>query len=81
MVALWPLFFALALKKRKPGTIILWGSLYALAILSTFSRAAWGAWFLQTAILILIEYRQNLKKILLYGALPLILVFGTVTYL
>ena len=81
LVALWPLFFALALKKRKPGTIILWGSLYALAILSTFSRAAWGAWFLQTAILILIEYRQNLKKILLYGALPLILVFGTVTYL
>ncbi|MEI6425809.1 MAG: O-antigen ligase family protein [Candidatus Absconditabacteria bacterium] len=81
LIALWPLFFALALKKRKPGTIILWGSLYALAILSTFSRAAWIAWFLQTAILILVEYRQNLKKILLYGGLPLVLLFGTVTYL
>lgn len=81
LVALWPLFFALALKKRKAWTIVVWGSLYALAVLSTFSRAAWVARFLQTAILILVEYRQNLKKILLYWALPLLLVFGTVTYL
>ena len=81
LIALWPLFFALALKKRKASTIVIWGSLYALAILSTFSRAAWIARFLQTAVLILLEYRQNLKKILLYWAVPLILVFGTVTYL
>ena len=81
LIALWPLFFALALKKRKAGTIFLWGSLYAFAILSTFSRAAWIARFLQTAILILLEYRQNLKKIMLYWWIPLILLFGTVTYL
>ncbi len=81
LIALWPLFFALALKKRKAGTIFLWGSLYAFAILSTFSRAAWIAWFIQTAILILLEYRQNLKKIMLYWWVPLILLFGTVTYL
>lgn len=81
LVALRPLFFALALKKRGAQRIFIWGSLYALAVLSTYSRAAWGAWFLQTAILILVEYRQNLKKIFLYGGLPLLLLFGTVTYL
>ena len=81
LVALWPLFFALALKKRGPKAIFLWWSLYALAILSTFSRAAWVAWFLQTIVLVLIEYRQNLKRIFLYGWVPLLLLFGTVTYL
>lgn len=81
LIAFWPLFFALALKKRWAKTIFIWGGLYAIAILSTFSRAAWIAWFLQTAILILVEYRQNLKKILLYWWIPLLLLFGTVTYI
>ncbi len=80
LVAFWPLFFALAIKQRWwKKTLTRWW-LYSLAILSTFSRAAWIAWMLQTWILVLVEYRKNLKQILLYGWIPVLLLFGTVTY-
>jgi len=81
LVALWPLFFAIAIKHRWRKKVLIWGGLYSLAILSTFSRAARAAWLLQTAVLILIEYRKNLKYILLYWWVPVLLLFWTVTYL
>lgn len=81
LVAFWPLFFALFLKQRGWKKMATRGTLYALSVLSTFSRAAWIAWMLQIWILILVEYRKNLKHILLYGGLPVVLLFGTVTYL
>ncbi len=81
LVAFWPLFFALAIKRRWRKAFVFWWWLYWLAVLSTFSRAAWIAWIVQTFILLLIEYRKDLKKALVYWWIPIILVFGGVAYL
>ncbi len=81
LVAFWPLFFALAIKKRWWKAFVFGGGLYWLAVLSTFSRAAWIAWIVQTGILLLIEYRNNLKKAFVYWWIPIILIFWGVAYL
>lgn len=81
LVAFWPMFFAIAIKRRWWKAFIFDWWLYWLAVLSTFSRAAWIAWIVQTAILLLIEYRHNLKKAFIYWWIPIILIFWSVTYL
>jgi O-antigen ligase len=81
LVAFWPLFFALAIKRRWWKAFVFGGGLYWLAVLSTFSRAAWIAWIVQTWILLLIEYRKDLKKAFFYWWIPIILIFGGVAYL
>lgn len=81
LVAFWPMFFALCIKKRGWKSFVFGGWLYWLAILSTFSRAAWIAWIVQTLILLLIEYRKDLKKAIVYWGIPILLVFGWVAYL
>lgn len=80
LVAFWPMFFALAIKKRWWKAVLFGGWLYWLAVLSTFSRAAWWAWFAQVLIIFLIEYRKSLKKAFLYGFIPILLVFWSITY-
>lgn len=50
-------------------------------VLSTFSRAARAARFLQTFILLFIQYQKNLRKMIVYGILPALVVFGGITYL
>lgn len=80
LVALRPMFFLFNLKGKWRKKMLLWWSLFGLAVLLTFSRASWIAWFFQTIVLVLTQYRKELKKILLYGILPLIVVFGFVAY-
>jgi O-antigen ligase len=81
LVAFWPMFFALYIKKRWWKNTILNWSLYWLAVLSTFSRAARIAWIIQTILLLLIEYRNNLKKALIYRIIPIVLIFWSITYI
>jgi len=50
-------------------------------MISTFSRAARIAWFVQTGMLILMQYRRKMLKILIYGVLPGLIVFGGITYI
>ena len=50
-------------------------------MLSTFSRAAWIAWFLQTFILIILQYKRTFLKVLVRGILPLLLLFGIITFI
>jgi len=68
------------IKKRGRQNAIRRGGMYGLIILSTFSRAARIARFAQTGILILMQYQKKILKILLYGALPMLIVFGSITY-
>lgn len=49
-------------------------------ILSTFSRAARIAWFIQTGMLLLLQYQRKMLKILIYGILPIILIVGGIVY-
>ena len=80
LVAFWPLFFVLCFKNKPRGQRLRRGSLYGLAIMSTFSRAARGVWILQTAILILAQFPRKYRRFALRGFVPLILLFGVVIY-
>lgn len=80
LVALWPLFFMLAIKGKKQRELLWRGGLYGLNIFSTFSRAAWWAWFVQTILLFFIVYHKNWKKMLLYFGWPALLLIGVVSY-
>ena len=78
LVALWPLFFMFVIKKRGRKNGLRWGGIFGLVIFSTFSRAARIARFFQTWMLILLQYQKHIRKILLYGALPVIILGGIV---
>ncbi len=80
LIALWPLFFILAIKGKHHRELLWRGGLYGLNIFSTFSRAAWGAWFVQTIILFFIVYHKHWKKMLLYFWGPALLMIGVVGY-
>lgn len=80
LVVFWPLFFMLVLyKKSHKDWVIRWW-LYGIILLSTFSRAAWWAWFLQTIIMFLILYWKNWRKLSLYFFGPIILLLWVVSY-
>lgn len=80
LVMFWPLFFLVAIKNKWLQTQILRWSIYGLNILSTLSRAAWLAWIIQTAIILLIMNTQNMKKLILYGFLPWLVLLAGFTY-
>lgn len=80
LIAFWPLFFILSFKKSSMKENLLRGSLYGLAIMSTFSRAARGVRIIQTIILILAQFPRKYRKIALRWFIPLILLFAIVTY-
>ncbi len=80
LIAFWPLFFVLCFKNRPLRDKIWRWSLYGLAIMSTFSRAARAVWILQTIILVLLQFPKKYRKMALRGFFPLLLFFGGVTY-
>lgn len=81
LIAFWPLFFVTALRKKDRGRAIFRGSLYAVNIISTFSRAARGAWVIQTLVLIILQYRKKLRKTILYICVPIVGVLWLITYI
>jgi len=80
LIAFWPLFFVLCFKNKPRKDKFFRGSLYGLAIMSTFSRAARGVWIIQTIILILLQFPRKYWKVALRWFIPLLLFFGVVTY-
>jgi O-antigen ligase len=48
--------------------------------MSTFSRAAWAVWIIQTIILVLLQFPKKYRRRALRWFLPLLLFFGVVTY-
>lgn len=80
LIAFWPLFFVLCFKNKPLKDKIWRGLLYGLAIMSTFSRAAWWVWIIQTIILILMQFPRKYRKVALRWFIPVLLLFGVVTY-
>ena len=80
LIAFWPLFFVLCFKNKPLRDKIWRWSLYGIAIISTFSRAAWAVWILQTIILVLLQFPKKYRKMALRWFIPLFFVFGLVTY-
>lgn len=74
LIAFWPLFFFQVIYRKKKWTILWYGFLYGVLVLSTFSRAALWVWLLQTWILLLLTYRKYLLKWVIF--VPWILVLS-----
>lgn len=80
LIAFWPLFFVLCFKNKPVKDKIWRGLLYGLAIMSTFSRAAWAVWLVQTIILVLLQFPRKYWKMALRWFVPLLLFFWVVTF-
>ncbi len=72
LVAFWPLFFLLYLRKTSRTEQVFYWWLYILNIFSTFSRSAWLAWIIQTVLLFFLLYGKQAIKYLKYLLIPLI---------
>ena len=80
LIAFRPLFFVLAFKNKPLRDKIWRWTMYGLAIMSTFSRAARAVWILQTIILVFLQFPRKYRKMALRWFVPLFLFFGLVTY-
>ena len=80
LIALWPLFFVLCFKNKPLRDKIMRWSLYGIAIISTFSRAAWWVWILQSIILVLLQFPKKYRKKSLRWFAPLFLLLGGVIF-
>ena len=80
LIALWPLFYFVALRKEPLKYTWLWRAIYGLNIILTFSRAAWWAWIiLLIAIPVLLS--GKIKRSLFKYWLPAILIFALIAYI
>ena len=82
LTAMWPFFFMLYLKRKSRDKVSFWWIMYAVNIITTFSRAARWVRILQTIVLVVYTYRKNvlfyLKKMivpLLIGAIMISLIW------
>ncbi len=80
LVFFFPLFYVLFLRRKSLKKTWFWWWAYVFSIISTFSRAAWGAWLFQLIVLTVIEYWKNIKKFVFYLLLPILLVFGVFVF-
>lgn len=71
LVAFFPLFYMLFLRKKSFSNTWFWWWIYGLNVISTFSRAAWWAWFFEVIVLALLDYRNNIRRFLKYILLPI----------
>lgn len=75
LIALWPLFFAKVLyQKNISDTRPRW-LLYISIVISTYSRAAWGMFFISSLAIALIIYRKYTKYIIGIGLLLIVWLF------
>ena len=65
LIAFWPFFFVMYLKKKSyRKTWLLW-LVYLLAVYVTFSRAARWAWLVITFLMIALTYKRSMKRIII----------------
>jgi hypothetical protein len=81
LVAFWPIFFVIVLRRKPIAESWFWWLMFAMAVILTFSRAAWWAWLLQLAILWYWTYQSSFRKFVDKILLPAIIVIAWVSYL
>lgn len=81
LIAFFPLFFLWELRHKPFSVTWIWRLLYALNIITTFSRAARWAWIIQIVLLIAIVYRKQLWYYAIRGLLPLLLGLWVIAYI
>ncbi len=75
LVAFWPLFFAKLLYKKKLSDTRWRRLLYISIVFSTYSRAAWGMFFVSCLLIALIMYRKYTKYIIWWSIAFIIWIF------
>lgn len=73
LIAFWPLFFLLYVRKAPKTEAIFYGSLYMIAVFTTFSRSAWWVWLILTVIMGLLIYGRSSLKYLNYLLIPILI--------
>lgn len=76
LIWLWPLFFAKVLYQKKLSDTRWRRILYISIVLSTYSRAAWGMFFISSLAIALIIYRKYTKYIIWTWILSVIILLG-----
>lgn len=81
LVAFWPLFYMLYLRRKSLKKTYMWWALYWINVLITFSRAAWWAWIFEIVALWAFVYWKNWKRFLKKILIPImIVVLGVVFF-
>ncbi|MBS8122561.1 O-antigen ligase family protein [Candidatus Vampirococcus lugosii] len=80
LIAFFPLFYMLYLRKKAIKKTWFWWIVYGFNILTTFSRAAWGAFVFEILILTIIDYRKNMKYFMKYILFPILFIFSIFIY-
>lgn len=81
LVAFWPIFFVIVLRRKPVSQTWFWWLMYTTAIVLTFSRAARGTRLLQLAILWYWTYQSSFRKFVDKILLPAIIVIVGISYL
>ncbi len=81
LTAFFPLFYMFVLQRKSLRKTRFWWGVFALNVILTFSRAAWGAWIIELIILGILNYRKNIKKYLLKVVIPMIVVLAAIAYI
>lgn len=72
LIAFWPLFFLLYLRKAPKHEAVFYGLVYLLSVFTTFSRSAWWVRIVETGVLFLLVYGKTAFKYLRYILIPLV---------
>ena len=81
LVALWPIFFVVVLRRKPISEVWFWRLMYAMAVILTFSRAAWWVWLIQIAILWYWTYQSTFQQFARKILFPAIAIVVLVWYL
>jgi len=74
LIAFFPIFYLLVLRRRKLEKTFIWYFLYGFNIISTFSRAAIWVFIIEIILLWFIEYRKNIKTLFTKLIIPVIII-------
>ncbi len=80
LIAFFPLFYISVLQRKSLRKTWFRWAVFALNVILTFSRAAWGAWVVQLIIMGIASYRKNMKKYLVKVLIPLLIVLAAIAY-
>jgi hypothetical protein len=81
LTALFPLFFVQFLQRKSMKKTWFWWVIYALNVIVTYSRAAWGSWIIELAVLGCLTYRKQMKFFIRKLLIPALLVFIGIAWL
>lgn len=79
LVAFWPLFYVLYIRKKNISDSWYRWVIYGLNILITFSRASWWAWIFEVLLLWIMDNRHDFKRFVFKFLVPIVFIVMIIT--